>query len=184
MKPPRASISAHSIFAAFRLVKNIRIATGTIIRPLSLMKRWMELMISELGRLYFLARAVRLLIYVSVPILSTRAVTLPPVTNEPARSGSPSAFLMGTDSPVSSASFTSPAPSSITQSAGICCPEERKITSSRTISSTGISFFLPLRSTFAVGADRMESLSIFTFARISCTMATTMLQVKISTNVN
>ena len=56
--------------------------------------------------------------------------------------------------------------------------------SSRTISLTGISRFFPFRNTFAVGADSMESLSILIFARISCTIATMMLQQKITTNVN
>ena len=60
--PPCALICAQSPPRFLKLTRNMKKAIGTIMIPIALMNRLMEFMISELGRLYFLARAVSLLI--------------------------------------------------------------------------------------------------------------------------
>ena len=61
-KPPPARISAQLPPRFLKLVRNMKIAMGMMMNPMTLMKRFMEFMISEFGRLYFFARAVSLLI--------------------------------------------------------------------------------------------------------------------------
>ena len=67
-------------------------------------------------------------------------------------------------------SLTSIVPSTIMPSAQICLPDERIVMSSMTISSMAISISSPSRTTFALGAERRDNLSIVRFERMPCTI--------------
>ena len=60
--PPFAPTSAQLPPRFLKLVRNMKMPMGMIANPMTLIKRLIEFMISEFGRLYFLARAVSLLI--------------------------------------------------------------------------------------------------------------------------
>ena len=102
----------------------------------------------------------------SAPTCSTWAKALPLTIKLPESRLSPGCFKMGSLSPVMRDSLTSHSPAATTASEQIWLPAESAKMSSSTTSSTGISLFCPSRSTTALGAETMESLSKVRLARM------------------